>query len=134
MTSVTFDPMTPEIRTLLLRETTPLALVSLAGLTTPVPELVMEPVLLTPPVEIVTRYPGHLHMNLLPRLQRRGMGSALFATWLGVARQRRAGALHVGVSRLNTGAVPFWRKLGFVPLDRPGLAPERTLWMGRDGL
>lgn len=85
------------------------------------------------PVEIVTRYPAHLHLNLLPRLQRRGMGSVLFATWLAVARQRGAGALHVGVSSPNTGAVPFWRKLGFVPVDQPGLPRERTLWMGRDG-
>lgn len=85
------------------------------------------------PLEIADRYPAHLHMNLLPRLQRRGIGSALFATWLGVARERGAGALHVGVNRPNTGAVPFWRKLGFVPADQPGLSRERTLWMGRDG-
>lgn len=85
------------------------------------------------PFEIADRYPAHLHMNLLPRVQRRGMGSALFATWLGVARQRGTGALHVGVSRSNPGAVPFWRKLGFVPVDRPGLPRGRTLWMGRDG-
>ena len=84
------------------------------------------------PAEVTARHPGHLHVNLLPRLQRRGVGSALFATWLGVARQRRAGALHVGVSRANTEAVPFWRKLGFAALDRPGLPRERTLWMGRD--
>jgi GNAT superfamily N-acetyltransferase len=85
------------------------------------------------PPDVVTRYPGHLHMNLLPQLQRRGVGSALFTTWLDAARHRGAGALHVGVNRANTGAVPFWRKLGFVPLDLPGLPQERTLWMGRDG-
>lgn len=85
------------------------------------------------PSDVATRYPGHLHMNLLPRLRRRGVGSALFATWLDAARQRGAGALHVGVNRANTGAMPFWRKLGFAPLDQPGLPQERTLWMGRDG-
>ena len=84
------------------------------------------------PVEIVARYPAHLHMNLLPRLQRRGVGAALFKTWLGPARQRGAGALHVGVSRANPGAMGFWRTLGFVPLDPPGPPWERTLWMGRD--
>jgi GNAT superfamily N-acetyltransferase len=85
------------------------------------------------PADIVTHFPGHLHMNLLPRLQRRGIGSALFATWLEAARNRGTVPLHAGVNRANTGAVPFWRKLGFAALDRPGLPQERTLWMGRDG-
>ena len=85
----------------------------------------------TPP-DVVANNPGHLHMNLLPRVQRRGVGSALFATWLEAARQRGAGALHVGVNPANTGAVPFWRKLGFVPLAQLGLPQERTLWMGRN--
>lgn len=85
------------------------------------------------PNDVVARCPSHLHMNLLPRLQGRGVGSVLFATWREAARQRGAGAFHVGVSRANTGAVPFWRKLGFAALDRPGLPQERTLWMGCDG-
>jgi len=85
----------------------------------------------TPP-DVVATYPGHLHLNLLPRLQRRGLGSALVATWLDAARQRGAGALHVGVNRDNAGAVPFWRKAGFGSLERPGFPRGRTLWMGRD--
>ena len=85
------------------------------------------------PHKMATRYPAHLHLNLLPRLQRRGVGSALFATWLGAAKGRGAGALHVGVNRANTGAIAFWRRVGFLPLADHNAPQERTIWMGHDG-
>jgi GNAT superfamily N-acetyltransferase len=76
------------------------------------------------PAEVTGKYPGHLHMNLLPRLQRRGIGSALLGTWL-----ERIGAhdLHVGVNRANVGGARFWAAHGFVELTVSG----RTLWVGR---
>lgn len=77
------------------------------------------------PAAITTAYPAHLHLNLLPRLQRRGTGSRLLADWLA-----RAGkpAVHVGVNRANKNAAQFWAARGFSELDVPG---GRTLWMGR---
>jgi GNAT superfamily N-acetyltransferase len=76
------------------------------------------------PAEVVGKFPAHLHMNLLPRVQRRGVGSALLDAWL-----EKAGAsdLHVGVNRANAGGVRFWAARGFEGLPVPG----RTLWMGR---
>jgi GNAT superfamily N-acetyltransferase len=84
------------------------------------------------PAAVAARYPGHLHMNLLPRLQRRGIGTRLLATWLDAALRRGAQAFHVGVNGANTGAIDFWRRQGFEPLAPDGLPAGRTLWMGHD--
>lgn len=77
----------------------------------------------TPP-EIATAYPAHVHLNLLPRLQSRGLGRRLFAEWHQAAG---LGAVHVGVNRANTRAIGFWQKLGFAEIG----ANERTVWLGR---
>ncbi|MBV8391689.1 MAG: GNAT family N-acetyltransferase [Alphaproteobacteria bacterium] len=77
------------------------------------------------PAAVTAGYPAHLHMNLLPRLQRRGVGSRLLNDWLARAR---APATHVGVNRANTAATHFWAARGFHDLDIPA---GRTLWMGR---
>lgn len=82
------------------------------------------------PVEVAARYPAHLHLNLLPRLQRRGVGPLLLKTWLAAARGCGAGSFHVGVNRMNTGAMRFWAKRGFAALALPGAAESRTCWMG----
>src|SRR5262249_47549619 len=53
------------------------------------------------PTAIVTTYPAHLHLNLLPRLRGRGVGSALFDRWLTEASRHGATATHVGINRDN---------------------------------
>jgi hypothetical protein len=77
------------------------------------------------PAAVTRCFPAHLHLNLLPRQQRRGTGSRMLGAWL--ARSDCA-ALHVGVNRANTGAARFWAAQGFSQL---AVAGERTLWMGR---
>jgi GNAT superfamily N-acetyltransferase len=77
------------------------------------------------PAAVTEAYPAHLHLNLLPRLQRRGAGSRLLGEWLARADSP---AVHVGVNRANKGATLFWAARGFAELDVPG---GRTLWMGR---
>ena len=77
----------------------------------------------TPPT-VAREYPAHLHMNLLPRTQRRGVGSALLDVWLDKVG---APAVHVGVNRANTGGARFWATHGFEALPVAG----RTLWMAR---
>ena len=76
------------------------------------------------PAVVAGKFPAHLHMNLLPRVQRRGVGSALLDAWL---EKLGAHDLHVGVNQANTGGVRFWAARGFEGLPVPG----RTLWMGR---
>jgi len=82
------------------------------------------------PAAVAWKFPAHLHMNLLPRTQHRGVGSALLRLWL-----ERAGArdVHVGVNRANGGAARFWAAHGFEELPLSGELARRTLWMGRAG-
>ena len=84
----------------------------------------------TPP-EIVAAWHAHLHMNLLPRRQRSGAGTALLDRWWDAARARGMRACHVGVNRENAGGAAFWRKRGFAPLSPDPQPGGRTLWMGR---
>jgi GNAT superfamily N-acetyltransferase len=84
----------------------------------------------TPPA-LTDAYPAHIHLNLLPRVQRRGVGSALLDAWLRLAAARGAGAAHVGVNRGNAGGLRFWEARGFTTLTLEGLAAGRTVWMGR---
>jgi ribosomal protein S18 acetylase RimI-like enzyme len=85
-----------------------------------------------PTPSVVQKYPGHLHMNLLPRLQGRGIGLKLFGDWRSIAVARGATALHVAVNHGNARAIQFWRKLAFMELALDGLPQGRTVWMGRE--
>lgn len=84
------------------------------------------------PDSVVLEHPGHLHMNLLPRLQRRGIGSRLLEEWYPLARRAGAVRVHVGVNPGNAGGLAFWQRAGFAPID---LAADedtgRALWLGR---
>lgn len=84
------------------------------------------------PHTLVEAYPAHLHMNLLPRLQGRGMGTTLLDLWLDLARQGSISSVHLGANRLNAGAMRFWTARGFTPLAPPLVAESsRTCWFGR---
>jgi GNAT superfamily N-acetyltransferase len=79
------------------------------------------------PRAIAQAYPAHLHMNLLTRLQGRGIGTRLLAHWVESAG---TAAIHVAINRANKGGLAFWSKRGFadLALDVPS---ERTVWKGR---
>jgi ribosomal protein S18 acetylase RimI-like enzyme len=63
--------------------------------------------------DVVERYPAHLHIDLLPRLQGRGFGrrllEALFANLLAAG----APAVHLGVGLANRRAIGFYERMGF---------------------
>ena len=82
------------------------------------------------PTAVTSTHPAHLHLNLLPRAQGRGLGTRLLSAWLEKAVQRGAGGVHVGVNRGNARALGFWGANGFTDLF-PGESSGRTLWMGR---
>ena len=82
------------------------------------------------PAAVVARFPAHLHLNLLPRLQHQRIGSKLLDTWRQAASGRGTRATHVGVNRSNEGAIGFWRARGFEALALEGQTVGRTLWMG----
>jgi GNAT superfamily N-acetyltransferase len=83
------------------------------------------------PMPVAKSFPAHLHLNLAPRLQGRGIGTRLFQAWLNLARNRGVSALHVGINRGNARALGFWRAMGFRPITPPDLSGGRTEWMGR---
>ncbi len=86
------------------------------------------------PREIVETHPAHLHIDLLPRLQRRGFGRKLMGAFLARVRAAGAGTVHLGCSPSNANAIAFYRHLGFEDLlagavwgrstDFAGSAPE----------
>ena len=70
----------------------------------------------TDPPDLLERFPAHLHIDLLPRIQGGGTGRRLIEH---LERQLRAAGVpgvHLGVSALNSGAIAFYRRLGFTEL------------------
>ncbi|MDF1605377.1 GNAT family N-acetyltransferase [Nocardioides sp. YIM 152315] len=65
------------------------------------------------------RYPAHLHIDLLPDVQGRGLGRALIRLLLGALRARGVPGVHLGVGARNTAAIAFYERLGFATLPAP---------------
>jgi ribosomal protein S18 acetylase RimI-like enzyme len=69
---------------------------------------------------LVRRYPSHLHIDLLPRLQGRGLGRRLMDTLLAALRARQSRGVHLHVGRTNVRAVEFYRHIGLTELTADG--------------
>jgi ribosomal protein S18 acetylase RimI-like enzyme len=65
---------------------------------------------------VTDAYPAHLHIDLLPHAQGRGLGRTLIATLAAALRERGVPGLHLGVSAANTGAIAFYDRVGFRPV------------------
>ncbi len=59
------------------------------------------------------RFPAHLHIDLLPRLQGQGWGRRLVERLADELRSRGVPGLHLGVDSRNTGAISFYERVGF---------------------
>jgi ribosomal protein S18 acetylase RimI-like enzyme len=66
--------------------------------------------------DLLSDYPSHLHIDLLPRLQGGGYGRLLMAAELEALRNFRSPGLQLHVSRRNQRAIGFYRHLGFAEL------------------
>jgi len=73
------------------------------------------------PGELAARYPSHLHIDLLPRLQASGYGRELITTLITALRGRRSRGVHLHVPQGNHRAAEFYRHLGFTELPASGL-------------
>jgi GNAT superfamily N-acetyltransferase len=81
---------------------------------------------------IVNAFPSHLHMNIAPRMQGRGVGSALLRLWLSSARLMGAKGVHLGTNGANHRAMRFWEARGFARLELPPIMPsDSTIWFGQ---
>jgi ribosomal protein S18 acetylase RimI-like enzyme len=69
-----------------------------------------------PPDELASRYPSHLLIDLLPRLQARGHGRQLITTLITALRRQGSRGVHLYVPRSNQHAAGFYRHLGFTEL------------------
>jgi ribosomal protein S18 acetylase RimI-like enzyme len=65
---------------------------------------------------IIDMYPAHLHMNVLPGFQSRGIGQQLLDTFVAAMRARGVPGIHLGTSSANVKAVPFYEKNKFILL------------------
>jgi len=62
-------------------------------------------------------YPAHLHIDLLPCLQGKGQGRVLIDTLFNELAEKGIPGLHLGVGSSNTGAIAFYKKMGFTVLE-----------------
>jgi ribosomal protein S18 acetylase RimI-like enzyme len=65
----------------------------------------------------LSRYPAHLHIDLLPEIQGKGWGKVMMAALFAEMEQRKIPGLHLGVSTGNNAALAFYNKLGFSVLQ-----------------
>jgi ribosomal protein S18 acetylase RimI-like enzyme len=72
------------------------------------------------PDELTARYPSHLHIDLLPRLQGRGYGRQLIQTLTAALRDRGSRGVHLNVTPGNQRAASFYRHIGFTQLPATG--------------
>jgi ribosomal protein S18 acetylase RimI-like enzyme len=75
-------------------------------------------------------FPSHLHIDLLPRAQKRGYGRRMLAQVMDKLRQHGSPGAHLGVSEVNAPAFNFYQHLGFQELIRVGDANDRVIYMG----
>jgi ribosomal protein S18 acetylase RimI-like enzyme len=73
------------------------------------------------------QYPSHLHIDLLPRAQGKGLGVMMVNRLLGELTAKGSPGVHLGMWITNTRAEGFYRKLGFHELARVG----ESLYLGR---
>ena len=65
-------------------------------------------------------YPAHLHIDLLPAVQGRGLGGALMRDLLDARTREGVPGIHLEVATGNTRAIGFYRHLDFTTLRVAG--------------
>ena len=63
-------------------------------------------------------YPAHFHIDLMPCMQGKKLGSELVRTFLGNLRQNDVKGVHLGVDGKNERACSFYKKEGFSVLEK----------------
>jgi len=69
-----------------------------------------------PNPELIERYPSHLHIDLVPRMQGQGAGRRLIETLVAALRAQGSHGLHLFVGFGNERAPGFYRHVGFTQL------------------
>jgi len=66
--------------------------------------------------DLIAGFPSHLHVDLLPRVQGRGIGRQLIDLQLAALRERGSHGVHMHVWPTNQRALSFYDHLGFTRL------------------
>lgn len=61
-------------------------------------------------------YPAHMHIDLLPEVQGRGLGKGLMLTFFEAVKKKGVNGVHLGVDGRNTHAIGFYEKMGMITL------------------
>lgn len=80
------------------------------------------------PAWLAEPFPSHLHIDLLPRLQGRGVGRRMIDRWLDTVRALGSTGAHLGVGPANSRAAGFYRAYGWRQVEDGGSKAGRTLW------
>jgi len=83
------------------------------------------------PRRIAEPFPSHLHIDLLPRLQGRGLGRRLLDLWFETARAMGSTGAHLGVGAANGRAIRFYRAYGLEEPELPRPPPRGVLWFAK---
>ncbi len=75
---------------------------------------------------LVSQWPAHLHINLLPAAQAGGWGRKLIEQLLQTLRAAGVPGVHLGVSLQNEQVCGFYQRLGFTPILR-----SNAIYMGQ---
>jgi len=78
-------------------------------------------------------HPAHLHINLLPDYQGAGHGRALISTFLASVAAAGARSCHLTVRTANAGALRFYDKLGWRPIEVADPGPSIFLVKSTSG-
>jgi ribosomal protein S18 acetylase RimI-like enzyme len=82
----------------------------------------------TVPDQRLRDYKAHLHIDLLPELQGRGIGKKLIETFFETCRTRGVEKVHLVVSKENPRACSFYKKIGMHEV----YSDDFSIGMGRD--
>jgi len=74
-------------------------------------------------------YPSHLHIDLLPRAQAKGLGKKMIQHLENELKKRGSKGVHLEMSLKNFKALAFYTKLGFTEIDRN--EKEEDLFLGK---
>ena len=83
------------------------------------------------PEHLLSQYPSHLHIDLLPRAQGGGHGKRLMFRLFEALQAAGSPGVHLGVGGKNTNAQAFYRHLGFTELSRDAAGNATLGWVFR---
>lgn len=78
------------------------------------------------------QFPAHFHIELLPRIQGKGVGTRCINDLCSLLIKRGCQGVHLGMHPENHQALKFYQKLGFQVLEHADLCWEEVLYLGKN--